>query len=120
MTLRSVSVLLSVVISAALSGCAGGYILSQYATAANKVVKTSCGGDYRVSGKDGKLLVSAYAATELYHSICDSPPRSRTGIAYEFAAKQYLDESNRSECAITAGQRLELLHSEFAFTCPAS
>ena len=120
MTMRSLSVFLSVVVSAALSGCAGGYILSHYATATNKVVKTSCGGDYRVSEKDGKLLVSAYAASELYHSICDAPPRSRTGVAYEFAAKQYLDESNRSQCVITAGERLELLHSEFAFTCPAA
>ena len=71
MTSRSVSILLSVIVPATLSGCAGGYILSHYGTAANKVVKTSCGGDYRVSEKDGKLLVSAYAATELYHSICE-------------------------------------------------
>ena len=79
MTLRSVSILLSVILPATLSSCAGGYILSHYGTAANKIVKTSCGGDYRVSEKDGKLLVSAYAATELYHSVCDSAPSQPDG-----------------------------------------
>jgi hypothetical protein len=102
----------------ALVGCAGGHILSQYGTAASKVIKTSCRGEYRVSEKDGKLLVSAYAVSEAYHSACESPPPGRTGIPYEFVAVQFLQESNRPRCVITAGERLELLHSEFAFICP--
>jgi hypothetical protein len=118
MGLRSITVCLFVVLPVTLSGCAGGYILSQYATAGNKVVKTSCRGEYRVSEKDGKLLVSTYAASELYHSACGSSPPGRTGIPYEFAAAQYLQESNRPLCKITSGQQLELLHSEFAFSCP--
>jgi hypothetical protein len=104
----------------ALSGCAGGYILSHYGTTASKVVKTSCRGEYRVSEKDGKLLVSAFAVSEAYHSACESPPPGRTGIPYEYAAVQFLQESNRPLCVITAGERLELLHSEFAFTCPTA
>jgi hypothetical protein len=117
MTMRSIAVLFSV-LPVALSGCAGGYIMSQYGTAASKVVKTSCGGEYRVSEKGGKLLVSAFAVSEAYHSACESPPPGRTGIPYEFAAVQFFQESKRPLCVITAGERLELLHSEFAFTCP--
>jgi hypothetical protein len=111
-------VLLTLAVSAVLSGCAGVYITSTYATATNKVVRTSCRGEYKVSEKDSKLLVSAYALSEVVHSACAEPQASATGVAFEYAAVQYLAETNRPQCRITAGTRLETLHSEFTFVCP--
>jgi hypothetical protein len=111
-------VLLTLAVSTVLSGCAGVYITSTYATATNKVVRTSCRGEYKVSEKDSKLLVSAYALSEMVHSACAEPEASTTGVPFEYAAVQYLAETNRSQCRITTGERLEALHSEFTFVCP--
>jgi hypothetical protein len=119
MPVRFVSMLCSIIVLG-MAGCAGPYIVSHYGGTANKVITTTCRGQYKVSETDGKLLVSPYAATELYHSACAEPQPGSTGVAYEYAAVQFLKESNRSQCRITGGERLELLHSEFSFTCPAA
>jgi hypothetical protein len=113
-------VFLTLAIPVALPGCAGVYITSTYATATNKIVRTPCGGDYKVSERDSKLLVSAYALSEMVHAACAEPQAGATGVPYEHAAALYLAESNRPQCRITSGERLEALHSEFSFICPAA
>ncbi|HEY8381967.1 MAG TPA: hypothetical protein VIL09_07455 [Microvirga sp.] len=102
-----------------LAACAGPYILYEYSSAGSKVVETRCGGKYRVTERSGRLLVSAYAASELYHGVCATTEPGATGLRYEHVATQYLAEANRAQCRITAGDELEPLHSEFTFECPA-
>jgi hypothetical protein len=103
-----------------LPACAGPYILYEYGTAGSKVVETRCGGKYRVTERSGRLLVSAYAVSEVYHGVCATTQPSVTGLRYEHVATQYLTEANRAQCRIAAGEELEPLHSEFTFECPAA
>lgn len=113
-----------------LSGCASapkGGSLSDYVAVGYTNVTTKCGGGYQVYRQpvNGRLLVVAYAASEMRQTFCQSwnrMPESSpiTGVRHEDGALQYISQTPAMKgCTLVSGIEISRLHSEFIVACPA-
>lgn len=131
---RPVSIIPIVALSATLSACVSsasnpqGGTLSDYVAVSYANVTTTCGGGYQVYRQpvNGRLLVVAYAASEMRQSICQSwrgePSVSPvTGVEHEEAAAEYIATTAALKgCTVVSGTKITRLHSEFTIACPVA
>ncbi|ANY77693.1 hypothetical protein BB934_05140 [Microvirga ossetica] len=114
----------------AMSGCASaptGGSLSDYVAVGYTNVTTTCGGGYQVYRQpvNGRLLVAAYAVSEMRQSFCQSwrgePSLSPlTGVRHEEGALEYIATTPAMKgCILVSGVEITRLHSEFIVACPA-
>jgi hypothetical protein len=115
---------------AAMPGCASapkGGSLSDYVAVGYTNVTVTCGGGYQVYRQpvNGRLLVAAYAASEMRQSFCQSwrgePSISPvTGVRHEEAALEFIAQTPAMKgCTLVSGIEITRLHSEFVVACPA-
>ncbi len=89
-------------------------------------VATRCGGGYRVFRykDEPRILVSAYAISNVYKSACErNGPVAQgvTGVSHEEAASAYIGETpSLKGCRVTGGTSITPLHSELTLDCPAA
>jgi hypothetical protein len=118
------------VLAGALSGCASapkGGSLSDYIAVDYTSVTTTCGGGYQVYRQpvNGRLLVVAYAVSEVRQTFCQSwrgePSVSPvTGVRHEEGALEYIAQTPAMKgCTLVSGIEISRLHSEFVVACPA-
>ena len=114
-----------------LAGCAStpkGGSLSDYVGVGSRNVTTTCGGGFQVYRQpvNGRLLVAAYAVSEMRQTFCQSwrgdPSVSPvTGVRHEEAALQYIAQTPAMKgCTIVSGIEITRLHSEFVVSCPTA
>ncbi|WP_201836276.1 hypothetical protein [Microvirga zambiensis] len=120
----------TIVLVGAISGCASepkGGSLSDYVAVPSVNVTTACGGGFQVYRQpvNGRLLVAAYAASEMRQTFCQSwrgePSVSpTTGVRHEDAALEYIATTPAMKgCTLVSGIEITPLHSEFVVSCPA-
>ncbi len=128
---RPVFITALLVLAGALSGCASapkGGSLPDYIAVGYTNVTTTCGGGYQVYRQpiNGRLLVAAYAVSEMRQTFCQSwrgePSVSPvTGVRHEEAALEYIAQTPAMKgCTLVSGIEISRLHSEFVIACPAS
>lgn len=126
---RSFSITAMVALVGVMSGCASapvGGSLSDYVAVGYTNVTTSCGGGYQIYRQpvNGRLLVVAYAASEMRQTFCQSwrgePSVSPvTGVKHEEGALEYIAKTPAmKDCTLVSGIEITPLHSEFIVSCP--
>jgi hypothetical protein len=131
---RPVSIIAIAALAAALSACASsrstplGGSLSDYVGVSYVNVTTTCGGGYQIYRQptNGRMLVAAYAASEVRQSICqswrgESSVSPVTGVRHEEAVTEYIAATPALKgCTVVSGVAITRLHSEFSIACPAA
>jgi hypothetical protein len=128
---RPLSATTLLVLVGAMSGCAStpkGGSLSDYVGGYPINVTTTCGGGFQVYRQpvNGRVLVVAYAVSEMRQSFCQSwrgePSVSAvTGVRHEDAALEFISQTPALKgCALTSGVEITRLHSEFIMACPTA
>jgi hypothetical protein len=126
---RSLFVTVLSMVAGILSGCASapsGGSLADYVAVGYVNITTTCGGGYQIYRQpvNGRMLVSAYAASEMRQSFCESwrgesPISAATGVRHEDAALEYIAKTpSMKGCILTSGIEITRLHSEFTLDCP--
>ncbi|MCJ2014412.1 hypothetical protein MKK53_18020 [Methylobacterium sp. J-076] len=122
-------VLAAPVLLPALAGCTAtsfSYISKTYVGLPSQVVTIGCKEPYEVydNRQERRMLVVSNGLRELTGCnlndlrIDPDPAASRVG-RFRTAARAYLDETVREECAITGETDFDALKSEFAYSCSA-
>jgi hypothetical protein len=131
--MRSRSIVAATLLTVAglLSACASapsGGSLSDYVGVGYTNVTTTCGGGFQVYRQpvNGRVLVAAYAVSNMRQSFCQSwrgepPAPSLTGARYEEAVREYISKTPTLKgCTVVSGIEITQLHSEFVVSCPAA
>jgi len=126
---RQSSTIAIMAIAMLLPACASnpqGGSLSDYVGVGYTNVTTTCGGGYQVYRQpvNGRLLVAAYAVSEMRQSFCESwagevSVPSVAGVRHSEGALEYIAKTPAMRgCTLVSGVEITPLHSEFAVACP--